>query len=99
LRLVDHDGIFVTKMAGWTASEVGHQHYQHPRRNATHFDEKLDNFSSLVIYLSLISLAERPALWQEHHDENLLFTKQDFADPASSQLFKRSASLDRNMPA
>ena len=89
LRLVDHDGIFVTKMAGWTASEVGHQHYQHPRRTANHFDEKLDNFSSLVIYLSLISLAERPVLWQEHHDENLLFTKADFADPASSQLFNK----------
>ena len=93
LRLVDHDGIFVTKMAGWPASEVGHQHYQHPRRNANHFDEKLDNFSSLVIYLSLISLAERPSLWQEHHDENLLFTKADFADPASSQLFNKIREL------
>ena len=39
LRLVDHDGIFVPKMEGWTASEVGHQHYQHPRRDAQHFDE------------------------------------------------------------
>jgi len=93
LRLVDHDGIFVPKMAGWTASEVGHQHYQHPNRNATHFDEKLDNFSSLVIYLSLISLAERPSLWHEHHDENLLFTKTDFADPAASQLFNKIREL------
>jgi len=93
LRLVDHDGIFVTKMAGWSASEVGHQHYQHPNRNATHFDEKLDNFSSLVIYLSLISLAERPSLWQEHHDENLLFTKTDFANPAASQLFSKIREL------
>ena len=93
LRLVDHDGIFVTPMAGWTASEVGHQHYQHPRRTANHFDEKLDNFSSLVIYLSLISLAERPSLWQEHHDENLLFTKADFANPATSQLFNKIRDL------
>jgi len=89
LRLVDHDGIFVPAMAGWTASEVGHQHYQHPRRTAVHFDSNLDNFSSLVIYLSLLSLAERPSLWQEHHDENLLFTKSDFADPASSELFMK----------
>ena len=89
LRLVDHDGIFVPAMAGWTASEVGHQHYQHPRRTAEHFDSNLDNFSSLVIYLSLISLAERPSLWQEHHDENLLFTKSDFGDPASSELFTK----------
>jgi len=93
LRLVDHDGIFVTKMAGWSASEVGHQHYQHPHRTAKHFDEKLDNFSSLVIYLSLLSLAERPTLWQEHHDENLLFTKTDFANPASSALFKKIREL------
>ncbi len=93
LRLVDHDGIFVPTMAGWTASEVGHQHYQHPRRTAAHFDSNLDNFSSLVIYLSLLSVAERPALWQEHHDENLLFTKTDFANPASSELFKKIREL------
>ncbi|HEU4837168.1 MAG TPA: serine/threonine-protein kinase [Pyrinomonadaceae bacterium] len=93
LRLVDHDGIFVPTMAGWTASEVGHQHYQHPRRTAENFDSNLDNFSALVIYLSLLSLAERPALWQEHHDENLLFTKSDFADPAASELFRKIRDL------
>jgi hypothetical protein len=76
-------------MAGWTASEVGHQHYQHPHRTAEHFDSNLDNFSSLVIYLSLLSLAERPSLWQEHHDDNLLFTNSDFGDPASSELFTK----------
>jgi len=89
LRLVDHDGIFVPKMIGWSASEVGHQHYQHPQRDAQHFDEKLDRFSSLVIYLSLFALAEQPGLWQEYHDENLLFTKADFANPDSSPLFQK----------
>ena len=89
LRLVDHDGIFVTKMDGWSASEVGHQHYQHPRRDAQHFGATLDSFSSLVIYLSLLSLAERPSLWEEHHDENLIFTRADFVDPDSSSLFKK----------
>lgn len=89
LRLVDHDGIFVPTMSEWTASEVGHQHYQHPRRDARHFDEKLDNFSSLVIYLTLLALADRPSLWQEHHDENLIFTKADFIDPATSVLFEK----------
>ncbi len=93
LRLVDHDGIFVTTMAGWTASEVGHQHYQHPRRDARHFDANLDNFSGIAIYLSLLALAERPGLWQEHHDENLLFTKSDFVDPASSSLFNKIREL------
>jgi hypothetical protein len=89
LRLVDHDGMFVPKMTGWKSSELGHQHYQHPRRDEDFFEESMDNFSALVIYLSLISLAEEPGLWAEHHDENLLFTKQDFLNPAASTLFTK----------
>ena len=87
LRLIDLDGMFVPALAGWTAGEIGHQHYQHPRRDETLFDRKLDRFSALVIYTTFVALAEAPALWAEHHDENLIFTKDDFLDPASSRLF------------
>jgi len=93
LRLIDHDGLFVPEMAQWTSSEVGHQHYQHPKRDAHQFDSNLDNFSALVIYLSLISLAEKPSLWREYHDENLLFTKSDFLAPESSPLFAKIREL------
>ncbi len=89
LHLVDHDGMFVPEMQGWGASEVGHQHFQHPYREANYFDANLDNFSALVVYLSLISLEERPDLWSEYHDENLLFTKADFLDPSTSSLFTK----------
>jgi hypothetical protein len=89
LRLVDHDGMFVPEMTAWSSSEVGHQHYQHPLRDPQHFDADLDNFSSIVIYLTFISLMERPSLWKEHHDENLLFTKSDFLNPSASQLFAK----------
>jgi hypothetical protein len=65
LRLVDLDGMFVPALAGLRSSEVGHQHYQHPQRTAAFFSADVDNFSALVIYLSLVSLAERPALWAE----------------------------------
>jgi len=87
LRLVDLDGMFVPAMRGMRACEVGHQHFQHPRRDATMFDEELDRFSSLVIYLSLIALAEKPELWAKYHDENLLFTRADFLNPEASPLF------------
>ncbi|HEX8293829.1 MAG TPA: hypothetical protein VF570_18840, partial [Pyrinomonadaceae bacterium] len=93
LRLVDLDGMFVPALAGLRASEVGHQHYQHPARDAAHFSSDTDNFSALVVYLSLISLAERPGLWREHHDENLLFTRADFADPAASALFPKIEAI------
>lgn len=93
LRLVDHDGLFVPEMSGWTSSEVGHQHYQHPLRDAALFNSTLDNFSAIVIYLTFISLIERPSLWREHHDENLLFTKADFLNPAGSTLFAKIKEL------
>jgi serine/threonine protein kinase len=93
LRLIDLDGMYVPAMRGLQASEVGHQHFQHPARDATHFDANIDNFSALVIYLSLISLAERPELWDEYHDENLIFTKEDFLNPASSTLLAKIKTL------
>lgn len=89
LRLVDFDGAYVPALAGLASSEVGHQHYQHPARRADFFSPAVDNFSALVVYLSLLALAERPALWREHHDENLIFTREDFADPDSSELFRK----------
>lgn len=89
LRLVDLDNMYVPAMDGWESSEIGHQHYQHPARDEKLFGEKMDNFSALSIYLSLIALAERPALWAEHHDENLLFTKADFQNPAASLLLAK----------
>lgn len=93
LRLVDLDGMYVPALKGFRASEVGHQHYQHPARDVAHFSSDTDNFSALVVYLSLISLAEQPGLWREHHDENLLFTRADFAAPHASALFPKIEAI------
>lgn len=84
LRIVDLDGMYVPAMAGWSAPELGHRHYQHPARADQHFGPTLDNFSGLVIYLSLLALKESPDLWKRYHDENLLLVKQDFEDPLGS---------------
>ena len=93
IRLVDLDGTFVPGLTGQKAAELGHSHYQHPKRSEHFFDAGLDRFSSLVIYLSLLAIAERPTLWKTFHDENLIFTKQDFTDPARSPLFQALASM------
>jgi hypothetical protein len=87
LRLVDLDGMFVPSMSLPNSSEIGHRHYQHPLRDKFFFNNDLDNFSALVIYISLISLAERPDLWKRFHDENLVFTCHDFLSPSSSPAF------------
>lgn len=93
LHLVDFDGVFVPALRGRHAVEIGHQHFQHPKRTQEHFDENLDNFSALSIYVTLLALRERPALWREYHDENLLFTKEDFLHPAKSALFAKLKAI------
>lgn len=89
LKLVDYDCMFVPAMEGQQSLELGHPNYQHPARNATHFGSYLDNFSSLVIYISLQILAMDPSLFTQLEGGNdcLLFRKQDFANPLESNIF------------
>jgi len=88
LRLVDLDGMYVPALAGLPAAESGHSHFQHPnKRAAARCDVALDRFPSLVIYLSLVALAENPSLWDRYHDDNLIFVRRDFEEPDRSPLF------------
>jgi hypothetical protein len=89
LRLVDYDGMYVPGLAGRGSHEKGQRNYQHPRRTEFDYGPNLDNFSSWVIYVSLIALAVQPQLWQQFRggDECLLFRQNDFEQPGTSGIF------------
>ena len=89
IRLVDYDGMFLPQFRGQRSPELGHKNYQHPHRSPEHYDENVDNFPSLVIYLSLLAIAADPGLWDFHNEDNLVLTRTDYADPASSEVFGR----------
>lgn len=90
LRLVDYDGMFVPALAGRRGHERGHAHYQHPLRDETFFNERLDHFPAWVVWTSLVALAHEPSLWERFHggDDCLLFRQRDFAEPERSPLFQ-----------
>jgi serine/threonine protein kinase len=89
IRLIDYDGMFVPAFKNQRAPELGHSSYQHPRRDPSFYNEKLDNFSILVIYLSLLAIADDPSLWEKYNNENnLIFTEEDFKDPNNSVLLQ-----------
>ena len=89
LRLVDYDAIFLPQYLGQTSPENGHQHFQHPLKTSQNYNESVDNFPALVIYVSLLALAADPGLWDRfYNDDNLLFRKVDYADPANSHCFQ-----------
>ena len=88
IRLVDYDGIFLPQFQGNDSPEIGHSNFQHPQRSSSDYAAHIDNFPALVIYLSLLAVAANPDLWKHYNDDNLIFTKNDFAQPKSSELFQ-----------
>ncbi len=88
IRLVDYDGMFLPQFRGERSPELGHKNYQHPLRTAEDYDAYVDNFPSLVIYTSLLAIASDPGLWHRfYNDDNLVFTRDDYAAPGKSELF------------
>lgn len=89
LFLIDYDGMYLPELKGKQSFENGTQSYQHPKRTQAHFDSTIDHFSILNIYLSLLVLSEKPELFEKYNDgDNIIFTKEDFENPDSSDLFK-----------
>jgi len=88
IRLIDYDGMFVPGLDLGQGNEVGHRHFQHPRRLGEHFGPEMDRFSFIAIDLSLRALALDPGLFKRYaNGENILFTSADFLDPGASALF------------
>lgn len=88
LRLVDYDGMYVPQLTGLGSNELGHRNFQHPARTGQHFGPYLDNFSAWVIDTALTCLIEDSTVFDQFKKgEGLLFRREDFTDPDSSELF------------
>jgi hypothetical protein len=88
LRLVDYDCIFIKDFQGQDEPEDGDQDCQHPKRKNFVYDQKIDRFSALVIYLGLLAISENIEL-KSHRGEEFIFQKSDFLKPNESKLFKK----------
>ena len=98
IKLIDYDSLFVPALRGQPDNIVGLAEYQHPQRitGGRQASEKVDYFSELVIYLSLVALAEKPDLWNQFGNRTeraLLFTVEDFKNPDQSDILRELASL------
>jgi hypothetical protein len=92
ITLVDYDCMYIPGFKGELSPERGHKNYQHPQRT-DQYGEWLDNFSALVIYLSLLGLAADPSLWEKFYNEdNLILKEEDFRNPSQSPCFAQLKS-------
>ena len=91
LVLIDYDSMYVEQLKGMPDCIKGLSGYQHPARAKNSLvNPKLDYFSELVIYLSLLIFSDHPQLWQRYSGtEDLLFSIDDFRDIESSSIYKK----------
>lgn len=97
LYLVDYDSFYCPTLRGEEDTVTGLPDYQHPaRKNNKSVSEKLDYFSELIIYLSILAIAEDISLVDKYKVEDadrLLFSKEDFENIKESQIYKDILSL------
>ncbi|MEM0156719.1 MAG: hypothetical protein QXN26_01470 [Thermoplasmataceae archaeon] len=87
IRFVDYDGMFIPAFSGEKATELGHADFQHPKRNAQTYSEKLDTFSVVVIQLAMQAMAVKPELWKKFNADDpdcLILRKPDYLKPSES---------------
>lgn len=97
LFLVDYDSFYCPELKGEADTVTGLVDYQHPSRSKNKYtSEKIDYFSELIIYLSILAIAENPTLVDKYKVENadrLLFCKEDYTDLKASAIYKDISAL------
>ena len=78
LVLVDYDGMYVPTMKGQKARELGSPDFRHPLRTEDDFNEHIDDFSLVLINLSLRAILVNPSLLKSSNAEHLLFSEKDY---------------------
>lgn len=98
IKLVDYDSLFVPGLEGQSDIITGKAEFQHPNRlNLKIASEKLDYFSELVIYLSIISIAHKPSLLNEFSiADSLLFQASDWNDFENTKIFNALSEINND---
>ena len=94
LTLVDYDGMFVPSMKGSKSPTIGTKDFCHPLRTVDDFDETIDDFSLASIALSLKAISMNSSLLTTYSaSDRLLFTENDYRNPASSKVISALQDL------
>ncbi len=81
LKLIDYDGMYIPAFRGLKATELGSPCYQHPLRTAEYFNENLDDFSLIILQITLLAFETEPYLFFDHFNgDGLLFKSESFLE-------------------
>lgn len=102
LFLIDYDSAYVPALIGQKDFISGLKGYQHPNRERNiNASEKLDFFSELIIYISILAIANNPSLADKYNlekTEHLLFSREDFSNLEYSSIYQDLKALKGKFP-
>ncbi|MDD6002098.1 MAG: AarF/UbiB family protein [Bacteroidales bacterium] len=90
LVAVDYDGMYVPKMRGQKARELGSPDFRHPQRTEDDFDEHIDDFAIVTLLLSIKAIALNPSLCTK---DCILLRDKDFSNLAQSVVIHKLQEL------
>ena len=95
LVLVDYDGMYIPAMKGQKARELGSPDFRHPSRTETDFDEHIDDFSLVLLLLSLKIIRMDKTFLDKYgsKDNCSVFVDADLRDIANSAANQKLLSL------
>jgi serine/threonine protein kinase len=102
IKIIDYDTICVPSFDGHPCITRGREGYQHPCRLISKpiSSLRVDHFSELVIYISILAVSENPILWDKYNAikaERLLFSQRDFLNFSESEIMKDLMFLSTNI--
>lgn len=102
LYLVDYDSFYCPKFKDEPDIITGLKDYQHPARKTNgKTSEKIDYFSELIIYISILGIAYNPSLvekYQIEESDHMLFESSDFDNIKQSKIYKDLYELNPIFP-
>ena len=99
LVLIDYDGLYVPGMQQGDGDELGIAHFQHPARTEKLFGPRMDRFSLAIIWLSLESLARKPALYDKYGtSDNIIFSANDYTQWDTSPVVRELLAIKELSP-
>ena len=94
LVIVDYDGMFVPKMRGQKARELGSLDFRHPQRTEDDFDEHIDDFAIVTLLLTIKAIALKPNILEDCNAKDcVLLHTQDFSNLAQSAVNQKLQEL------
>ncbi|USI27903.1 CFI-box-CTERM domain-containing protein [Alteromonas macleodii] len=93
IQLIDYDGMYVPAFKGKKSTELGNRNFQHLKRTALEFNDKLDRFSFILLYIACEILIVDASFWSKTNSEAtaVIFRANDYSAPENSNVFKELA--------